>query len=358
MARPYAGSGLVVADSAPRSGADDVSGSSAQPSDVETSQQNNPRLIGDSDAIRRLREKLASIGPTPCNVLVNGETGTGKELVAQEIHRLGGSEKPYVCVECSSLCDTLFESQMFGHVKGSFTGATSDTLGFIRAAHGGTLVLDEVGEINITLQAKLLRCLETHSVVPVGKTKPVPVQVRVVAVTHRELGEMVRNGTFREDLYYRINVVQVSTTPLRSRPSDIDQIVWHYSNVFSASYNRPKLTFDREAWTLIKQYSWPGNVRELINTIEQLYATCHTPTVRADQLPTRMRDASPTERLSLGGVIPLDLAERILVERALRSSRGNQARAAQMLGIERRRMYRLVRHHGLRALIHKTTTGD
>jgi len=307
--------------------------------------------------MRRLREQLGSIGPTPCNVLITGETGTGKELVARELHRLGGSEKPYVCVECSSLCDTLFEFQMFGHVKGSFTGATNDTLGFIRAAHGGTLVLDEVGEINITLQAKLLRCLETHSVVPVGKTKPVPVQIRVIAVTHRDLSEMVQNATFREDLYYRINVVQVSTTPVRTRPSDIDLIVQHYSDLFSATYDRPKLTFSREAWALMKRYSWPGNVRELINTIEQLYAAFQGPTVCAEHLPTKMKDAGPAERLNFGGVIPLDLAERILVERALRSSHGNQARAAQMLGIERRRMYRLVRHHGLCALTRKPTTG-
>lgn len=297
-----------------------------------------------------LRHQIEAVGSTPCSVLITGETGTGKELIARAIHQGGGKGKPFVCVECSSLCDTLFESQMFGHVKGAFTGAGSDTLGFVRAAHGGTFFLDEIGELPLRLQAKLLRTLETRSVVPVGKSHAVPVDFRFMAATHRDLAEMVSEGSFREDLYFRLNVVQLNAKPLRSRPEDIEPLVKHFLHQLADVYGIEEKQLDDDVWHAFFQYNWPGNVRELLNVVEHVYAMSGDGLVTVDHLPGSVLQSDLEKTWDGGGVVPLDMAERILVERALRASKGNQAQAAQMLDIDRRRMYRLVDRHHLRML--------
>ncbi len=300
----------------------------------------------------RLRTLVETIAKRNCTVLVQGESGTGKELVARQVHALSPRRhRPFVPVDCTTLRDTLLESQLFGHVKGAFTGADKATLGFIRAADGGTLFLDEIGELSPQVQAKLLRVIQERVVIPLGSTEAVPVNVRIVAATHRDLKKMVQDGEFREDLFYRLNVVCIEVPPLRERVEDIGRLAEHFLAELSRLYQEPAKKFAPDAVDAMTSYDWPGNVRELANAVEHSYILSATEVIACNDLPEIVRTAASEAKLPSDASVPtLQSAERNLLMRALRASKGNQAVAARMLNIERHRFYRMVARHGLATL--------
>lgn len=296
---------------------------------------------------------IRTVACRDCSVLISGESGTGKELVARRIHRHSGCEsQPFVPVDCTTLQDTLFLSQMFGHRRGAFTGANCDTVGFVRSAHGGTLFLDEVGELEPANQARLLRFLQERVVVPVGDVRPIPVDVRVIAATHRDLAEMVRQDAFRLDLYYRLNVVQLDVPPLRNRRDDIAVLAEHFLMCLAETYNEAPRCIDAEALCVLRAAKWRGNVRELANAIEHAFVVGTGPGIRYADLPQYLRDgvdvSPPSQPEGFRDAVQIttfDRAERHTVAQALEATSGHQTRAADLLQIERRRLYRLVKRH-------------
>lgn len=296
-----------------------------------------------------LRHLIDAVSRRTCTVLICGESGTGKELVARQIHALGPrADGPFVPVDCTTLSDTLIESQLFGHVKGAFTGADRASLGFFRAAEGGTLFLDEVAELPAAMQSKLLRCLEEGTVVPLGGVEALPVDVRIVAATHRDLTAMVARGEFREDLYFRLNVVRIEVPPLRARKSDLICLAEHFLARQAALYDEPMKTLSSDAMSALMAYDWPGNVRELANAIEHACVLCRNDMITARDLPASLRAASVSHlACDDSPVVPLAVAERALIARALQAAGGNKSLAAAMLQIDRRRLYRKIRAYGL-----------
>jgi len=301
----------------------------------------------------RLRPLIEALSGRTCTVLIQGETGTGKEVVARHMHAVGPRcLKPFIPVDCTALRDTLFESQLFGHAKGAFTGAQQSTLGFFRAADGGTLFLDEIGEMSLHVQAKLLRCIQDRAVVPLGGVEPIPVDARIVAATHRDLKAMVARGEFRQDLYFRLNVVRVPVPPLRERGSDILMLARHFLHEFAVMDRVPVKHLSPDAIGALLNYDWPGNVRELANIMEQAHILSRSGFVTLSDLPEEIKSGKIEEVPDPeSDVVPLATAELSLITRALRASAGNQRRAAQMLQIDRRRLYRKVRQYGLASLV-------
>ncbi|HYD01441.1 MAG TPA: sigma-54 dependent transcriptional regulator [Phycisphaerales bacterium] len=317
-------------------------------------------LVGGGPAMQRLKGMIAAVAPRDCTVLIHGESGAGKELTARTIH--GQSRRasgPFVAVDCTGLRDTLLESQLFGHVKGAFTGADGPSLGFIRAADGGTLFLDEIGELELKTQAKLLRCIQERSVVPLGSVKPIHVDVRVVCATHRNLREMASRGEFREDLLFRLDVVQVRLPSLRERSEDITALAQHFLRQLAELYGEGERVLSHEAAAALQRYQWPGNVRELANALEHAAVFCQGGVIQLSDLPERVREAGavPTPTASpitvsddAASVVTLESMERDLISRALRLTDGNQNRAAGLLAVERRRLYRKVAKYNLKHL--------
>lgn len=312
-------------------------------------------LVGRSAAFDSIRQVAAGVAARRCTVMLLGETGTGKEMLARYVHDTSDrAQAPFVPVDCSSLSETLFESELFGHVKGSFTGATRDSLGFIRAAHGGTLFLDEIGELALPLQAKLLRVVQERKVIPVGDTRPRPVDVRIVTATHRDLGEMVRRGQFREDLLFRLNVVSLRVPPLRDRLDDVPMLARHFLSAQSDLYGESPKTLSDEAIDLMLRHRWPGNVRELSNVIEHAYVLSPRATIGVEDLPARVRAAVAENaaacRESVSGDQSLMLAdvERRAIAEALKRARFNKAAASRMLGINIQRLNRRISRLGVR----------
>ena len=317
-----------------------------------------PAMVGRSEAMQSLRARVRAVAHRRCTVLIQGETGTGKELVARHIHagsrRRGG---PFVPVDCSTLPQTLFESQMFGHVKGAFTGAQQSTLGFIRSAEGGTLFLDEIGELPLAAQAKLLRCLQERVVTPVGASKPVNVDVRLIAATHRDLGEMVKRGDFRQDLYYRIDVVKIPTPPLRERIEDIPDLINHFIGELAELYDEQVKRTGPGVVGAMTRYGWPGNVRELSNAVEHAYILSKQDEIVLPDLPNAVTKASRDKPKAgsepdIQGLATLAQVEAELIVKALRVSRGNQSKAAELIGIERHRLRRKIVRYGLEDMTH------
>jgi DNA-binding NtrC family response regulator len=321
-----------------------------------------PSLVGQSDPMVRLRRQIAAVASKDCTVLVNGQSGTGKELVARSIHALSNrAAGAFVAVDCTGLRDTLMESQLFGHVKGAFTGADTNTLGFLRAADGGTLFLDEIGELELKTQSKLLRCIQERCVTPLGSTKSVPIDVRIVAATHRNLKQMVGEGTFRQDLYYRLEVVRLELPPLSERLDDVPRLAQHFLAQLAQMYNEPARSISNEAMAALQSYAWPGNVRELANAIEHAAVFTHEPVLRLEDFPERVRVRMPasavgvrTQVTSVGStqldeasIITLAQAEKELIARALVVTAGNQSKAARLLSIDRRRLYRKIKRYQL-----------
>jgi len=308
-----------------------------------------PEFVGRSADVELLRHLIEAVSGRMCTVLICGESGTGKELVARQIHASGPrADGPFVPVDCTTLRDTLIESQLFGYVKGAFTGADRASLGFFRAAEGGTLFLDEVGELPAAMQSKLLRCLEENAVVPLGGVEAIPVDVRIVAATHRDLQALIARGEFREDLYFRLNVVRLEVPPLRTRKSDLICLAEHFLARQAELYDEPSKVLSSDAMAALMAYEWPGNIRELANAMEHAYVLCRGDTITTRDLPVSVQAAS-VSHLTPGdsAVVPLAVAERLLITRALQAAGGNQSRAAAMLQIDRRRLYRKVRSYGL-----------
>jgi DNA-binding NtrC family response regulator len=313
-----------------------------------------------TDGAAALDSQIALIAPRSATVLVEGETGVGKEVAARQIHALSPrAVRPFVPVDCTVFSTELMESQLFGHVKGAFTGAVAAALGFVRCADGGTLFLDEIGELPLAVQAKLLRTIQERTVVPVGGVEPIPVDLRIIAATHRDLAAMVREGRFRQDLYFRLNVVRLSIRPLRERRDEISPLAYHFVDDIATAYDEPPKALSAAAEDALLRYDWPGNVRELRNAIERAFLFCADRTIDAVHLPNEVRDAA--EKLVINGevgnltlgteTIPrLADAERLLIARVLKLTGGNQSDAARLLDVERHRLRRKIVAHGLEHL--------
>ncbi len=295
-------------------------------------------LVGGSSSFTAVKEIAESIATRRSTVMILGETGSGKEMLARHIHAQSDRvNAPFIPVDCSALSDTLFESELFGHVKGAFTGAMRDSLGFIRAADGGTLFLDEIGELSPQLQAKLLRVIQERQVVPVGDTKPRAVDVRIVCATHRDLPTMVRDGTFRQDLYFRLNIVVLTLPPLRERPEDVRLLARHFLDAQAAIYRETPKQLSDEALHTLQRHSWPGNIRELANVIEHAHVLAGDAIIGRDDLPERLRHTSPTGSAS---ELSLNDVERRTIVEALRRTNNRKIAACRLLGINIQRLNR------------------
>ncbi|MGD9634705.1 MAG: sigma-54-dependent transcriptional regulator [Pirellulales bacterium] len=299
-----------------------------------------PRLVGNSPGMDKVRAMISKVAPTSSTVLILGETGTGKELVARAVHdQSNRAEMPFVAVNCGALPETLIESELFGHRKGSFTGADEHRVGLFEVAHGGTIFLDEIGELPKAMQAKLLRVLESGEIRRVGENKPITVDVRVVCATHRNLHEMVTAGEFREDLVYRINTFEIYLPPLRERIDDIQELATHLLNRLRPKGGvGPALTLD--ALEALKSHVWPGNVRELANAIEHATILCDSGPISAEHLPAQLhrRQLQGAAAARLGPVSLRDL-EMQAIYQALERHGGSKPKAADELGISLKTLY-------------------
>jgi transcriptional regulator with PAS, ATPase and Fis domain len=299
-------------------------------------------FIGKSSAFASILEIIEAVADRKCPVIISGETGVGKEMVARQIHNTSDRcENVFVPVDCTTLTGQLFESQLFGHVRGAFTGAISDSLGFFRAADGGTIFLDEIAEIPFELQAKLLRVLQENTVTPVGSTKSYPINIRVLCATNRDLNKTVKEGGFRSDLYYRLNVVNVEVAPLRQRKEDILPLAEYFLANQSLFYNEPSKMLSPSVKKLLLDYSWPGNVRELANAIERAYVLAKEADIQPSVLPFEIIIGETSENTQ-NKLSTLDEVKRKIIIQALQFTRGRKIAAAKILGIERRSLNRLI----------------
>lgn len=305
-------------------------------------------IIGRSRAMQHIFEMIENIAHTDANVLIIGESGTGKELIANAIHyNSPRARRPFVKVNCAALPKELIESEMFGHVRGAFTGATKDKKGLIAAANGGSLLLDEIAEMPILLQPKLLRVLQERTYRRVGSDREEQADFRLICSTNRDPQEAIEAGMLREDLFYRINTVTVNVPPLRERNEDIQCLAEHFLRLFAEKYNRNVTGFSSDAYERMFEYSWPGNVRELQNVIERAVLLSKSEVVELDELPVKKAAVARTAKQDalLDDNMTLDEIERAAVMRALERTGGNKQAAAELLGIYRPRIYNLMRKH-------------
>jgi len=306
-------------------------------------------IIGNSAKLADVIERVRLVAPSKATVLIEGETGTGKELIAQAIHQASPRARaPFLAVHCAALPATLLESELFGHEKGSFTGANERRIGRFESVDTGTLFLDEIGEISTSTQVKLLRFLETRSVERIGSQKPVNVDVRLVAATNRDLDEMVREKTFREDLFFRLNVVRIKMPPLRERTEDIPLLLDSFIRTFTKENQLPEVTVDASAMRVLQAYAWPGNIRELRNFAENIVVMRRGGTIGELDLDPKFRalglagtaGAPGTGTPSLASSLSVEENEKRLLRQALIEVRGNRTRAAKLMGISRRTLHR------------------
>lgn len=313
-------------------------------------------LIGKSRAMHELRELIRRVADLPSTVAIHGESGTGKELVARGIHQLSRrANKPFVALNCGGFPENLLESELFGHKRGSFTGAIDDKIGLFVVADGGTLFLDEIGEMPLSLQVKLLRVLDNSVVYPVGGTQGVAVDVRIISATNRKLEEMVRQGAFREDLYYRLNVIPIPIAPLRDRADDIPLLARHFVAAHADKMQRGRIDISPEAEEVLCAFNWPGNVRELQNVLERAVALCQSGEIDVFGLPHYIRNyvgkpVAELKPLPQGG---LDLEKYVaeiethLIQQALQNTKYSQKRAADLLGLTARSLRYRLKKYGL-----------
>jgi len=330
-------------------------------------------MIGSSPAMREVFELSRLVAPASTTVLLTGETGTGKELIARAVHELSlRASGPFVRVNCGALSESLLESELFGHVKGAFTSANENRTGRFEAAHGGTIFLDEINSVSYTLQVKLLRVLQEQEFERVGDTKTIRVDCRIVAATNRDLLDEIEAGRFREDLYYRLNVVPIYLPPLRERSDDIPVLIEHFVQIYAKINRRPVPTIAKETIEALKSYSWPGNVRELQNYAERALVLLRNGEFTVDLLPPHVRGLAPVrigrhrtggaektaeELVTLGLTEYADeskpfekvmgLVERQLLSQMLRQCQGVQIKAAERLGINRNTLHKKVTEYGL-----------
>jgi transcriptional regulator with GAF, ATPase, and Fis domain len=324
-------------------------------------------MVVRSGAMQRVLKTIARLGPYKATVLVHGESGTGKELVARALHTLGPVPKgPFVTFNCSNLLESLAESQLFGHVRGAFTDAREDAQGYFRSANGGTLFLDEIGELPLRLQPKLLRAVETHEVQPVGSAQSHKVDIRLIAATNRDLRAMVKAGTFRDDLYYRLSATAITVPPLRERDEAIDALAAHFIAHYNRLFGKHVCHISQRALDALHQHDWPGNVREFSHALQSAVMLTDTDRISLEELPDHLckADTTPThvpvaDTVTLGATpqaeepsqLSLDeavnRATKTALLRALREAGGNCHRAAQLLGISRYTVYRMITRYGL-----------
>jgi DNA-binding NtrC family response regulator len=306
-------------------------------------------LIGRSRGMLAVYKQIAHAAGSEAPVLVTGETGTGKELIARAIHHHSGrGKRPFVAVNCGALAESLLESELFGHVRGSFTGAVADKKGVFEQADGGSIFLDEIGETTAAVQVRLLRVLEQGEVRPVGASRVLTVNVRVLAATNRDLERAVREGSFRQDVYYRLNVVRIAVPPLRERRDDIPLLAAHVLRGAAEGQARPR-RLSPGALAALMAYAWPGNVRELENVLETLALAATGETIEVEDLPAALRDRPPAslEEPLFAGLPSLEEMEKRYLAHVLEVLEGNRSRAAEALGIDRRTLYRMIERFGL-----------
>ncbi|UCE98944.1 MAG: sigma-54-dependent Fis family transcriptional regulator [Planctomycetota bacterium] len=312
-------------------------------------------FVGRSDALALILKAVKAIAARECAVIITGETGVGKEMVARQIHNLSKrADKVFVPVDCTTLTGQLFESQLFGHIRGAFTGAVDSTLGFFRAADGGTIFFDEISEIPLALQAKLLRVLQENAVTPLGSTKAYPIDVRVLCATNCDLRGLVEEGKFRADLYYRLNVVNLEVPPLRHRKEDILSLAEYFLANQAAFYNEPPKVLSPAVKELLLNYNWPGNVREVANAMERAYVLTTSREIQPAAMPFEViiAEPSPYPRHEL---LTLDDVQRKIITQTLEFTRGRKIAAAKILGIERRKLNRLIEKLNISATEKKTS---
>lgn len=313
-------------------------------------------LVGSSPRMLEVYKLVAKVAPTRSTVLLEGESGTGKELVARAIHlNSPRREGPFVPINCAALPDALLESELFGHEKGAFTGAVVAKLGLFETANQGTIFLDEIGDLSPALQVKLLRTIQEQEVRRIGGTATIKVDVRLIAATNRDLPGLIREGRFREDLYYRLNVVRIVLPPLRERREDVPMLAHHFLRKFAGGAVRPLQGFVQDTMDLLAGYAWPGNVRELEHAIERAVSLAHGPFVLPEDLPEVVRKAARRDD-QVGGapgrseetpLMSLDEVTRRHLIRILQETGGNKARAARVLGVDRRTLYRMAERYGI-----------
>ena len=307
-------------------------------------------MVGESVAMRALRKQIAVVAPTDGRVLISGESGAGKELVARAIHAQSRrAAAPFIEVNSAAIPEELIESELFGHVKGSFTGATAAKKGKFELADGATLFLDEVSDMSANVQAKVLRVLEEQRFEPVGSNTPINVDVRVVAATNKRLDEEIEKGTFRSDLFFRLNVIPFEVPPLRERVEDVPLLIDHFNRRFAKAYGKKPKVFDAEAIELMQRYSWPGNVRELRNTIERVVILHQNHRVAITNLPAFGESEPPASSYRFPSFKEAsDAYHREFIQRKLDEAEGNVSRAAELMGIDRSHLYRRMRALGIK----------
>ena len=301
-------------------------------------------LLGKSARMQEVFQLLESLSGTESNVLIQGKSGTGKELVSRAIHSQSPrKDKRFVALNCGGLTETLLESELFGHAKGAFTGAITKKEGVLQEADGGTLFLDEISNMSPPMQVKLLRTIQEGEIKPVGSNQTIRVNVRFIAASNRDLQDCLKEGSFREDLYYRLNVITISLPDLADRPEDIPLLAGHFLDRFTKKMRKPVEKISEEAMALLLDYPWPGNVRELENCVERAVVLAKGPVMTPAELPPSVRAAAPREGLRLPVGMPLEDLEREAILRTLEHCQGNRAAAARMLGLSERTLYRKLR---------------
>jgi two-component system NtrC family response regulator len=307
-------------------------------------------IVGRSSALLDVLDSASRVATTDATVLILGETGTGKELIARAIHlNSPRRDRPFVVINCGAIPAELLESELFGHVKGSFTGAFSHKKGKVEMAERGTVFLDEIGELPLDLQVRVLRLLQQHEIEKVGATSLIRVDVRIISATHRDLEALVAEGKFREDLYYRLAVIPITVPPLRERTGDVAELVHHFFELSKVKYGRPQLRLTPAVMPYLLTYRWPGNIRELENVMERLVLLSRSDEINVTNLPERIRQAQPPMEVttpgSVAGGTALNTVERDLILQALRDCNWNQTQAARQLGITRKTLvYRMGKH--------------
>lgn len=307
-------------------------------------------IVGSSTKIRAIIERIRKAARNKLTVLILGETGAGKDLIAEAIHRESDrANRPFLPLNCAGINENLLESQLFGHVKGAFTGAVTDRKGFFEAADGGTLFLDEIGDMPLNMQSKLLRALERREITPVGSTEIRRVDVRLVAATNADLQKKVDEGDFREDLYYRLNQLQIEVPPLRERREDIPLLADYLRQRANKEHGMSCDGISSEAMGYLAKYYWPGNVRELANVIEAAVVEVEERPIETEDLPERIRGTRDLVPVSATGMVGLTMAqvERMMIERTLQATGGNREQAAKILDIGTRTLYRKIKEYGL-----------
>ena len=299
-------------------------------------------LVGKSPRMVEVYKTIARVAPTEATVLIRGESGTGKELVARLIHEHSSRARgPFLAVNCAAIPENLLESELFGHTRGAFTGATSASTGLLLGAAGGTVLLDEIGDMPMALQAKILRAIEMKEVKPVGRPDSVAVDVRLLAATHQDLHALVEEGLFREDLFWRVNVIAITIPPLRDRAEDIPELALLFARRHAERHGKPTPTLPPETMRVLCAYPWPGNVRELEHAIERAIALAAGPVIQPGDLPLETRESESAPLLSL------EELERRHLMRVLKATHGNRQEAAAILGIDRKTLYRKLLRYGI-----------